>query len=65
MNYDLAKRNRLKGKFNFKLRDWQVELEGVEDYATMSFKSGRPKKPKSIWEQKKKKQANYDEQHAS
>jgi hypothetical protein len=52
MSYDLAKRNRLHGKFNFKLRDWQLELDGVDDPPPRAplLKSGRPRRPELLWE---------------
>ncbi len=46
MNYDLAKRNRLKGKFDFKPRDWRIELDAMEDFPPVPLKNGRPKRPK-------------------
>lgn len=66
MNLDVAKRNRLNGKFNFKLRDWQFELDGIDDYPPIPFKSARPKRPKVVWERDAKQRfhASCDEQDA-
>ena len=49
MNYDIAKRNRLNGKFNFKPRDWQVELDGVEETPRVPLKNGRPRNAKIVF----------------
>ncbi len=43
MNFDLAKRNRLKDKFDFNVRDWQFELDGLEDFPPIPRRKGRPK----------------------
>lgn len=65
MNYELAKRNRLNGKFNFKLRDWQFELDGTDDHPPVPFRNGRPKKAKVVWEREQKERPDlYDEQNA-
>lgn len=65
MNYELAKRNRLNGKFSFKLRDWQVELDGVDDPPRKPLKDRRPMKPKVIWERNgKKRYEDAEEQDA-
>jgi hypothetical protein len=47
MPYDLAKRNRLNGKFNFKMRDWRVELDEINQDLRIPMKNGRPGKGKS------------------
>lgn len=57
MSYDIAKRNRLRGKFNFKLRDWQFELDGLEDQPRVPMKNGRPRKTKLAWQRETAKQA--------
>lgn len=61
MSYDLAKRNRLHGKFNFKQRDWQFELDGVDEPLPRVplLKSGRPRRPKLLW--KKDQPARQDQ----
>lgn len=46
MNFDLAKRNRLNGKFDFDLRDWQFELDGLEDFPPAPLRRVRPKNVK-------------------
>lgn len=66
MNYDIAKQNRLNGKFNFKPRDWQVELDGVEETARVPLKTGRPRKAKVVWERGEggEQDALHEEAHA-
>lgn len=49
MTFEVAKRNRLNGKFNFKPKDWQVELDGLEEHPRVPFRNGRPRKSKLIW----------------
>lgn len=51
MNYTLAKRNRLNGKFNFRLRDWQFELDGVEDTPPrIPLKNARLRGAQIVWQ---------------
>lgn len=51
MNHDLAKINRLGGKFNFKMRDWQRELdEETGQRPHYELRRVRPaRQPEIIW----------------
>jgi len=50
VSFDIAKRNRQSGKFNFKLRDWEVEFGHLEDPPPrVPLKNGRPSDPMVIW----------------
>lgn len=66
MTYDLAKRNRLNGKFNFNRRDWLFELDGIDDPPQIPLKNGRPKKPPVTWERngKGRQQDAFNDQDA-
>lgn len=66
MHYDLAKRNRLNGKFNFKQRDWQFELDGSDDDSPLPLENERPRKPKIVWQRdaKQRRLESYDKQDA-
>lgn len=50
MDFDLSKRNRLSGRFNFSLRDWQFELDGIDDSGPGSSRDRRKKSSTVLWE---------------
>ena len=45
MDYDVAKRNRLTGKFDFNQRDWHFELDGLDVVPRVPHKIGRLRTP--------------------
>lgn len=62
--YDFGKHDRRYGKFNFKLRDWQFELDDAEDVPRVPMKNGRPRNSEVIWRRSDGRtyDRSYDEQ---
>lgn len=49
MSFEIAKRNRLRGKFSFTPRDWRVELDELVDAPRVPFRDGLPRSVATVW----------------